>query len=56
MRKNYRVLKASSLKASDSEKNLRAIRCMIWGRERTIWYMERNGAAYFPMSDLDAKV
>jgi hypothetical protein len=56
MRKNYRVLKASSLKASDSEKNLRAIRCMIWGRERTIWYMERNGAAYFPVSDPSAKV
>ena len=56
MRKNYRVLKANSLKVSDETKNLKAAQVMLWGRMRTIWYEDRNGSAYFRMSDPYAKV
>lgn len=56
MRKNYRVLKAHSLKVSDETKNLKAAQVMLWGHMRTIWYQDRAGSAYFRLSDPSAKV
>jgi hypothetical protein len=54
MRKNYRVLKAHSLKVSDETKNLKAVECMLYGRRRTFWY--REAYPTFQLSDPTAKV